>query len=264
MHAVAEALERDWGRAGLSVRVDEYWAVVGGGLYRISHEADCNVYLLMSRGEAALFDAGCGVDPTALIDNVRRQGAHELKYIFLTHAHADHACGAVAVRAELGGKVIASEADGHLIEDGSDYDLGLEHARRSGTYPADFAYGHCHVDVKAPHLATYDVGAHAVRTILVPSHTPGSMCYIIEGDGLRRLVTGDVVFVGGLIGLANIPGCELRAFREYLPRLAGLGVDAMFPGHLLWRLRDAQRHIDYAVEQIQLSRLPKTPPTLHV
>jgi glyoxylase-like metal-dependent hydrolase (beta-lactamase superfamily II) len=205
-----------------------------------------------------LFDTGCGIDPGPLIANIRRQGVQELKYIFLTHAHADHACGTVAVQLALGGAVVASEADARLIEEGSDHDLGLEHARRGGSYPPDFAFTHCRVDVRAQHDATFAVGAHAIRTILVPSHTPGSLCYLVEGDGLRRLVTGDVVFVGGLIGLINVPGCELGAFREYLPRLGGLAVDAIFPGHLLWRLRDAQRHIDHAIEQTRFSRLPKT------
>ncbi len=237
--------------------LDEAVALVGGGLYGVSHELDCNVYLLVSKGEAALFDAGCGVDPAPLLRNIAACGVEALKYIFLTHAHADHASGTKPVKSAFGGQVVASEQEAELVEAGSDYELGLEHAKRSGSYPQDFHYVHHPVDIKAQHEAPFTVGSLSVRALLVPGHTVGGMCYLVEGDGQRRLFTGDTVMVGGFIDVINVPGCDLGAYREYLPRLAGLAVDAMFPGHLMWRLKDSQRHIDFAIAQLQFSRMPR-------
>jgi glyoxylase-like metal-dependent hydrolase (beta-lactamase superfamily II) len=237
--------------------LDKVVALVGGGLYGISDELDCNVYLLVSESEAALFDAGCGIDSGPLIRNVSNCGIKALKYIFLTHAHADHASGTKVVQSQFGGQVVASEQEARLVEEGSDYALGLEHAKRGGTYPQNFRYVHHPVNVKAQHNAAFTVGALSLRALLVPGHSVGSMCYLVEGAGQRRLFTGDTVMVGGYIDLINVPGSDLGAYREYLPRLAGLSVNAMFPGHLMWRLRDSQRHIDYAIAQLQISRMPR-------
>ena len=72
-------------------------SVVGGGAsgLGISHPLDPNVYLLSGGEELALVDAGAGRGEDRILDNVRSLGYEpgQIKHIFLTHAHADHAGG---------------------------------------------------------------------------------------------------------------------------------------------------------------------------
>ena len=74
----------------------------------------------------------------------------------------------------------------------------------------------------------------------------------------NRLLTVDMepAFWQAIVGLINYPGSELAPYRTYLPRLAGLGIDALLPGHLLFTLRNGQAHIDLALARMAKSFVP--------
>jgi len=99
-----------------------------------------------------------------------------------------------------------------------------------------------------------------LRAIVVPGHNPGCTCFFGRIDGLRVLFAGDVLFSGGFIGVGNWPGSSHAAYRTALPKLAGLDVDALLPGHGIWTLRGGQQHIDRALEDF---RGLWPPPNLH-
>lgn len=240
-----------------AIRIHDYLAMVGGGAYGISHQLDCNVYVILDGGEAALIDAGAGVDGSALADNLFSLGIRSLKYIFLTHCHADHACGAPGLREICGGRIVASAPDGLLMERGTDHELGLEQARLSGSYPEDYQYTHFAPDLQAQEGSVFDVGGLRVTAMIVPGHTPGSTVYLVEAKERREVFSGDAALVGGFISLINVPGCELAAYRASMPRLAGIGADGLYPGHWVWCVRDGQRHIDDIIRQLRRSRPPK-------
>ncbi len=174
--------------------LDETVALVGGGLYGVSDELDCNAYLLLSKGEAG--PCGCrfaGFNPTPLRENIRRCGC-PVAQLHPTHScSCGHASGITSVQTAFGGQVVASEPEARLVEAGSDYELGLEHAKRSGSYPQDFRYVHHRVDMKVQHGAVITVGDLTVHALVVPGHSVGGTCYLVEGDGQRRLFTGDTV-----------------------------------------------------------------------
>jgi glyoxylase-like metal-dependent hydrolase (beta-lactamase superfamily II) len=91
------------------------------------------------------------------------------------------------------------------------------------------------------------VGNLAIAAIQVPGHNPGCLCYLLTVDGRRVLFSGDVVYHGGLVSIGNWPGCDLQAYQRGLRKLAGLAVDALLPGHLLWTVSGGQAHIDKAI-----------------
>lgn len=241
------------------MQLTEHVELVGSGLYGLSHELDCNVYLLRSAGEAAVIDAGSGADPEHLIHNLAAAGIRRLKYILLTHCHADHVGGAEPLRAAFGGRVVVGEGDADLVEHGTDEATGLAAAKVSGTYPPAYTYRHARVDERLQDGAEFGVGRLHVQCLLVPSHTPGSVCYLVTGPAVeeRMLFPGDVLFVGGRVSVINVPGCELAAYRRWVPRLAGLGIRALYPGHQAWCVKGGQRHIDAVIEQLRGSRLPR-------
>ena len=59
------------------------------------------------------------------------------------------------------------------------------------------------------------------------------------------------MFCGGRICLLNCTGSSLSQYKEDIGRLSGLGVDALFPGHLAFCLRGGQEHLDKACDNFR-------------
>lgn len=236
-----------------------YVFLVGSGQLGLSHYKDCHIYLLRDGDDWALIDAGAGLDTDGLIETLSRLGVEPTMpgTVFLTHAHADHAGGVKSVREWSGCRVAASAREAELAAEGDEYLLGLTAAKRSGRYPSDYRFSPFQVDFLLEESGSYSVGRIRLRPLLTPGHSAGSLCFLADfPDGLRGLFSGDTVFWGGYISLINTPGSDLREYRESMPKLRGLGVDALFPGHFLWDLRRGQRQLDIAIERFQGSVLP--------
>jgi glyoxylase-like metal-dependent hydrolase (beta-lactamase superfamily II) len=125
---------------------------------------DNNVFVLRctETGEALLIDAANEHDkllPLARALGVRR--------VVETHGHWDHIQAVPALR-EAGYQVAVTSQDAGMLPS---YDQLLED------------------DV------VIEVGHLRVRTILTPGHTPGSICFLVEGHPL--LFSGDTLFPGG-------------------------------------------------------------------
>jgi glyoxylase-like metal-dependent hydrolase (beta-lactamase superfamily II) len=125
---------------------------------------DNNVYVLRCRetGDAVLFDAANEHD--MLLDLARSLG---VRRVLETHGHWDHIQAVTQMR-EAGYSVGVTDADAHMLPS---YDELIEDD------------------------AALTVGKLRVRTILTPGHTPGSMCFAVEG--LPILFSGDTLFPGG-------------------------------------------------------------------
>jgi glyoxylase-like metal-dependent hydrolase (beta-lactamase superfamily II) len=233
------------------MQLSESLYIVGGGANAlgISQQHDSAVYLLDLKSELALIDAGCGIDPAPIESNVEQHGfaLSRIKRVLLTHCHADHAGAAARWRERTGAAVLASAEEASLLERADEEALGLTIARANGVYPEDYRLTPCPVDRSLRHEDEIRVGETTISALNVPGHSPGSICYLAELDGRRCLFSGDVVFCGGWISLLNCPGSALGDYREHLPRLANLGVEALLPGHFGFTLGMGQRHINNAI-----------------
>lgn len=245
-----------------SVRLRESVLLVGSGEAGITHYLDCHVYLLESDGEYALVDAGAGVNSSGLVANIREVigSRGELRYLFLTHCHGDHAGGVTAVQDEFAGvTVVASPFEANMLERGSEHEIGLTQAKYSGVYPPDFAFHHAAGACGVEHNAELTLGALRVRVLHTPGHTKGSTCFAVEGSGSTALFSGDTVFWGGLIQLLNTPGSELADYRRSALMLEAIERDALFPGHGLWVLRHASAHLRQMGDYFRRSGPPPMP-----
>jgi glyoxylase-like metal-dependent hydrolase (beta-lactamase superfamily II) len=207
-----------------------------------------------------MIDSGVGLDSHLIKVNITDDGValEKIKYLIVTHSHADHACGAAYFQREFQVEVIAPTLESDLMEKGSDEDLGLDVAR--GTiYPSDFRYIHCKPDRIVDDQEEVKIGDKVFRFIQVPGHSPGIACILIKNE--RTLFSSDVVFYGGTIGLGNWAGCELSAYRESISKLGGLGVERLFPGHFLFVLKGGQSHIEQAIKNFKGPWIP--PAWLH-
>jgi len=161
---------------------------------------DNNVHVVRCRqsGEAVLIDAAN--EHELLLQLCRDLG---VRRVIETHGHWDHIQAVPAVR-DAGYEVAVTAADATMLPS---YDLVLEDDE------------------------VLQVGRLRLHTIATPGHTPGSICFAVEGTPL--LFTGDTLFPGGP-GATKFPGgdfptiitsIEDRIFRSF-------GDDTIvLPGH---------------------------------
>ncbi|HVB71481.1 MAG TPA: MBL fold metallo-hydrolase [Acidimicrobiales bacterium] len=123
-----------------------------------------NVYIVRDRrtGEATLIDAAN--EPDRLLAAAAALGVTS---VLTTHGHWDHIQAVAPVR-EAGIPVWVREEDAAELS-------GYDHLLQDD-------------DVLS-------VGDLRVRTVHTPGHTPGSICFLVEGTPL--LFTGDTLFPGG-------------------------------------------------------------------
>jgi glyoxylase-like metal-dependent hydrolase (beta-lactamase superfamily II) len=125
---------------------------------------DNNVYVLRCRetGDSVLIDAAN--EHEKLLEMCRRLGVRK---VLETHGHWDHIQAVPAVR-DAGYDVGVTEADAGMLPS-YDFVLGDE--------------------------SVIEVGRLRLHTIATPGHTPGSMCFRLEGAPV--LFSGDTLFPGG-------------------------------------------------------------------
>jgi len=234
--------------------------LVGAGMLGLSHPNDSYIYLLDGGNELALIDAGVGIEVDRILANIKKDGFDpaKIKKIILTHTHADHAGGCREMKEKLHCKIFVPRDEVNLLERGTDEEMGLIIAKKSGIYSQDYTFPHCSPDVAVSHGDLIPVGDLKLKAIHVPGHSPGSTCYFLECKGEKILFSGDVVFYNGEIGLLNYWGSNLADYRSYINRLAGLSINVLLPGHKLFTLRDGQKHINMAILALKKLSVPPT------
>lgn len=203
---------------------------LGGGL---SHPADGNVWAVDAGDGVLLVDAGTGLDPDRLAGNLRAVGVGpgDVRGLLLTHAHLDHSGGAAWFHREWGVPVTAPARSAAALEAGDEDRIGLPLCRRLGLYPADARWRPCPVARRAADGDAWAAGDLRVWAVETPGHSADSVTYVVDAPEGRLAFTGDAVFAGGIVLMSTVPDCSPAAQADSLRRLAGLGLDRLYPGH---------------------------------
>lgn len=161
---------------------------------------DNNVFVVRCKetGDAVLLDAAN--EHEKLLDLCRSLGVRK---VLETHGHWDHIQAVPAVR-DAGYEVGVTAADASMLPS---YDFVLEDG------------------------SVIEVGRLRLHTIATPGHTPGSMCFRLEGSPV--LFSGDTLFPGGP-GATKFAGGDfptiIRSIEDRL--FATLPAEtAVMPGH---------------------------------
>jgi glyoxylase-like metal-dependent hydrolase (beta-lactamase superfamily II) len=131
------------------MRLTDHIYLVGGGSlgFGLSSDMDCHAYLVDGGREVALIDGGAGVTIEPILERIRFDGLDlsRLRYLILTHAHADHAGAAALWRERFGVEVVASAPSAEYVRNGDEERISLAIAKRGGFYPAEYVFTACDV-----------------------------------------------------------------------------------------------------------------------
>jgi len=167
--------------------------------------------------EAMVIDPGG--EPERIAETLDILGAN-LKYIFLTHCHADHIGGISELKKLKGGKILVSRPDSE------------------GLYNKDINLAE-YINMELPELEAdsrvddedlIHVGNMEFKIIATPGHTKGGLCLYSEKQGL--VFTGDTMF-SGTWGRTDLPtGSFVELITSITDRLMPLPDDTIvYPGH---------------------------------
>lgn len=242
------------------MRLTENVYLVGGGTlgFGLSHELDCHVYLVNGGSEMGLIDAGAGVTIDPILRNIQFDGLDpaKLKYILLTHAHADHAGGAFEWRKRFGVAIAASREAAEYVRQGDEERISLAIAKRGGFYPADYVFRACPVEHVLAEGDVFKIGNFELKVLETPGHCSGMLSYLLQEGERRILFSGDTVFHDGKLLITNVWDCDLQKYVRSVEKLAAQEVDALLPGHLTIALQKGGEHVQKAWQTLQRLTVP--------
>lgn len=174
------------------------------------------VYLIgdTTTRKAAVVDPAWNVD--GIIDLVNREG-YEIDKILITHYHPDH----------LGGRMMGQTIEGaaEMLEKVKAKIYLNKHEAEGARKVAGLSESDI---VKVDAGDTFKLGELEVKFLHTPGHTPGSQCFLVEGN----LISGDTLFVNSC-GRVDLPGSDPEAMYHSLNDTLRNLDDAtvVYPGH---------------------------------
>lgn len=172
--------------------------------------ANCYVLLDEDSNECAVIDPGGNTEIIkSAMDDLK---INKVKYILLTHGHADHTEAVVDIKKLYNAKVYINEQDCIMMK------------RRS------YMYGN--VDEAVDNFINdgdiFNIGKTKIKAIYTPGHTPGGMSFLIDDI----VFTGDTLFCQS-IGRTDIEGGDfdtiIKSIKDKLMVLPEYTV--VLPGH---------------------------------
>lgn len=163
-------------------------------------------YVVYDAGEAVFVDTAYNEE--AMLAVLERKNLR-LKAVCLTHGHSDHAGGLDVILQHHRVPVYLGRGDKPLL---------------GWIPPAELMK-------PAEDGQTVTVGRLTMRFVLTPGHTPGGICYKVEGAGHEACFVGDTLFAGSIGGSnpASLYQAHLESVRT---RVLTLPPDTtLLPGH---------------------------------
>lgn len=172
-----------------------------------------NCYIIMDDDSKETVVIDPGGDSDDIISCIRELNC-TVKYILLTHAHADHTGGIDDIRKLFNVPVCVNERDKKMIKD---------KAFMFGSYKEDKEKD---IDIKDGDI--FKIGKIEIKCMETPGHTPGGMCFLLNDV----VLTGDTLFAGS-VGRTDFAGGDYDAIiRSIRVKLMVLDDNIkVLPGH---------------------------------
>ncbi len=180
---------------------------------RLSHPTlpqGVNVYLLTSKDELGLIDAGYGDEQSikTIVETIRNSGLDikKLSLIVNTHGHPDHAGGDARLKQLSGARIAIHRLEAHRIQP-LKADILLEDGDTAPTSAAKLRVAH------------------------TPGHSPGEIC--LYDEDRKLLFSGDHIVEGTLTGTVYIgpPDGSVAQYLQSIKKVSTLDMGIILPGH---------------------------------
>lgn len=178
---------------------------------------NCSIIGDETTREAMVIDPGDEIE--GILALVRKHNL-QVKQIVITHAHIDHAGGAMKLRAATGAPILLNQNDYALLKM-----LDVQAAWIGVPAP-----GNIEIDHSVSTGEAVSAGSHTAQILHTPGHTEGSICLYFEAE--KTLIAGDTLFAGS-IGRTDLPGGSMqKIMRSLHDTVLALPDDtAVVPGH---------------------------------
>lgn len=186
-------------------------------LTELGEYTNCYIIQDEKNKEAMVIDPGGEVDKIVQMLNILKAN---LKYIYLTHCHADHAGGAMELKEKKGGKILIHRFDAE----------GLENDAISLSTYIGMKAIYLEADSRIDDKDLIHIGNLEFVVIHTPGHTKGGSCLYCEKEKL--LFSGDTLF-RGTWGRTDLPtGSFEEIINSIVKKLMCLPDDTIcYPGH---------------------------------
>ena len=204
--ALASAVEKPLAQLQ-AYQVDESWLTPVAPLPVTDHAwqigtQGLTALLLKTESGAVLIDGGMPQMTEQLLDNMRSLGVapQDLKWILLSHAHADHAGSLAAIKRITGARVAGNAESARLLANGGAGDI---HFGDGLLYPP------VTIDRYLQDGETIEFGELQLQVHFIPGHTPGSMAWTWSDRRENKKI--NVAYVDSL----TAPGYQLLDNPKY-------------------------------------------------
>ncbi|HHW93086.1 MAG TPA: MBL fold metallo-hydrolase [Clostridiaceae bacterium] len=242
------------------MRLSKRVSIVGSGNngLRLTDPLDCNVYIVDCGSGLLMIDTGVGIEPSSIVSQIDEDGYKltDIKWIVLTHAHADHVGGTHFFSSATGAKVYADPHEASVLGNAQLLRDTMCQYVNAGFYPPGYEMKPviCNYELKNNEKVVF--GDLTFTCFIAPGHTGGGLCLYSEIDGYKTLFTGDVVFWNGYINLISIFDVDLLRYKNSIERLSALDVDRLYAGHLQPVMSHANEDIEKAMHKFRNFSVP--------
>lgn len=181
-------------------------------------QANCYIICDDETKVGAVLDVGGFSDE--LLNEIKKSGMEELKYILCTHGHFDHIAGVKRLKGIYkNAEIVIGEKDAVLTED--------TEKNVADYFGASFECFKPDILVKENDVL--EIGSKKLRVIETPGHSLGGVCYICDEE--RFLFSGDTLFKL-TVGRTDLWGGNINELLDSVEKLMLLSDDyEVFTGH---------------------------------
>ena len=137
-------------------------------------------------------------------------GSFPTSWALVSHRHYEHAGGVKILKDATGCKIGVGHGDAEAVE-------------------ADVGEGTNVVDQALTGGEVFDLGGRRVCAVATPGHTAGTMCYLVEDEGI--LFTGDHIMGQGTVVVRSDEGGSMAQHVASLEMLLDIDVRTVVSGH---------------------------------
>ncbi|MCH3962895.1 MAG: MBL fold metallo-hydrolase [Clostridium sp.] len=174
------------------------------------YAANCYIVLDENSNECAVIDPGG--DSEVIKNALKAMNAGKVKFILLTHGHADHTGAALDIKNSFNAPIYCNKEDYNMMKRGT------------------FMYGNVHdsVDEFLKDGDKLTFGGLEIKVIYTPGHSPGGVCFLVD----NVVFTGDTLFSGS-IGRTDMEGGDFDTLIDSIKNRLMILPDntVVLPGH---------------------------------